>query len=90
MVSSDIMITPKTLVKHELIGLAVETGAIKGKVVDETKNMITIETEKGVKKVEKKSHEFTFALPDGKRVKVSGRFLSGRPEERVKTRVKKW
>ena len=84
------MITPRTLVKHELIGLDVETGAIKGKVVDETKNMIIIETENGVKKVEKKSHEFTFALPDGKRVKVSGKYLAARPEERVKIRIKKW
>lgn len=84
------MITPKTLVRHELIGLNVETSNIKGKVVDETKNMIVIETENGVKKMEKKSHDFIFALPDGKRVKVSGKYLAARPEERVKTRVKKW
>ena len=84
------MITPRTLVKHELVGLEVETGEIKGKVVAETKNMIMIQTENGVKKVEKKSHAFAFTLADGKKVQVSGNYLSGRPEERVKTKVKKW
>ena len=47
------MITPKNLVKHELIGLEAEVAGstnkfsigISGLVVDETKNTLSIETE---------------------------------------------
>ncbi len=83
-------ITPRTLPRHELIGLEVEVGLMKGKVADETKNMIIIKTEKGVKKLEKKSHSFVFTLPDGKKVRVSGSLLIARPEERIRIKMKKW
>jgi len=91
------MITAKNLVKHELIGLEVEVAdstnkfqvGIKGLVVDETKNLLIIETENGIKKVQKKESEFMFTIPDGK-VKVKGIIIAKRPEERIKLKVKKW
>ena len=92
------MISAKELVRHELIGLKVEIAnssnkfhlGIKGLVVDETKNLLIIETEKGIKKIQKKGTDFIFTIPDGKRVKVNGTIIAKRPEERVKLKVKKW
>ena len=92
------MILPKNLIRHELIGLAVEVAdstnkfqiGIKGIVVDETKNTLTIETEIGLKKIQKKGAIFIFKIPNGKKVKVNGIKIITRPEERVKLKVKKW
>jgi ribonuclease P protein subunit POP4 len=92
------MILPKNLIRHELIGLVVEIAdstnkfqlGIKGMVVDETKNVLTIETDKGLKKIQKKGSTFIFNIPNGKRVKVKGNKIATRPEERVKLKVKKW
>lgn len=92
------MITMKNLIRHELIGLSVKVVEstnkfqinIKGTVVDETKNTLTIETENGLKKVQKKGSKFIFGIPDGKNVKVNGDKIAVRPEERVKLKVKKW
>ncbi|MFH1228955.1 MAG: ribonuclease P protein component 1 [Candidatus Aenigmatarchaeota archaeon] len=92
------MLTPKNLVKHELIGLIADVVAstnkfnvgIRGLVVDETKNTLTIETETGLKKVQKKGTTFIFKIPSGKRVKVNGNKIAIRPEDRMKIKVKKW
>jgi len=92
------MITAKNLIRHELIGLEVKVTdsankfqvGIKGLVVDETKNLLTIETEKGIKKIQKKGTSFIFTIPNGKKVKVDGSIIAKRPEERVKLKVKKW
>lgn len=92
------MISTKNIVRHELIGLDVEIVnsfnkfhiGIKGLVVDETKNLLTIETEKGIKKIQKKGTSFIFTIPNGKKVKVDGSIIAKRPEERVKLKVKKW
>lgn len=63
---------------------------IKGLVVDETKNLLIIETRIGIKKVQKKGAKFIFTIPDGKKVKVNGTKIFVRPEERIKLKVKKW
>jgi ribonuclease P protein subunit POP4 len=92
------MITPKNLIRHELIGLKLEIEksknksqiGIRGKVIDETKSLLVIKTEKGIKKIEKTTSEFVFRLPDGRKVKVNGKRIAVRPEERIKLRVKKW
>jgi ribonuclease P protein subunit POP4 len=92
------MITEKNLVRHELIGLEVEIKkstnkyqeGIKGRVVDETYNMLVIETPKGEKKIEKKSCIFIFKLPSGKRVEVDGKLLVGRPENRIKKKFPRY
>ena len=91
------MITPSNLVRHELIGLRVKivSGAnktcigIDGRVVDETRNMLFIEKKNGkVVKVVKKDYIFLFTLPSGKHVKVNGELIVGRPEDRIKKRLK--
>jgi len=89
------MINERNLVRHELIGLEVEVKkstnksqiGIKGRVVDETYNMLVIETNKGEKMVEKKGCVFVFKLPNGKKVEVEGWVLVGRPEDRIKKKL---
>lgn len=92
------MIAPKNLVLHELIGLEVKVSSstnkqlegLKGTVIDETRNMLTIETPKGEKKLAKQDCVFSFHLPSGEWVKVQGSLLVARPEDRIKKRLKKW
>ena len=69
------------LLKGELIGLNVKilSKNIEGRIIDETKNMLTIE-HKGVKKqMIKNGNVFKF-----KETKIDGKMLVGRPEERIK------
>lgn len=92
------MITPKNLVKHELIGLEAEVAGstnkfsigISGLVVDETKNTLSIETKNGVKRIQKKGSTFIFKISSERKVKVDGNKIAVRPEDRLKLKVKKW
>ena len=81
----------KELIRHELIGLKLEVVksknlslvGIKGKIVDETKNTITIQTKDKMKKILK--NQVVFNLKVGNKVfQVDGKVLVGRPEDRVK------
>ena len=91
-------ITPKNILRHELIGLTVEVHrsrnkyleGIKGVVVDETMKMLVIETERGRKMVQKSVCDFIFTLPDGTKVLVEGKYLVGRPEDRLKKKIRTW
>jgi len=91
------VITPKNLIRHELIGLKVSIAestnkdniGINGIVVNETKHMLTIKTKKGLKKVAKKTSTFMFTI-NGKKVKVDGKRIEKKPENRIKIKVKKW
>ncbi|MDD2665622.1 MAG: ribonuclease P protein component 1 [Methanocellales archaeon] len=89
-------ISPNNLIFHELIGLFAEVSAstnsslvgIKGKVVDETRNLLVIEN----KKIPKSCSTFVFSIPNNK-VKVDGKLLVSRPEDRIKRRLrggKRW
>ena len=84
-------ITKENICGHELIGLKAKVAGstdagrmeISGKVIDESKNVIVIETKRGVKKVPKAEAEFEFAL--GKdRTRINGREICYRPEDRTK------
>lgn len=93
------MITPQNIFRHEFIGLPVEVAnsshdgykGIKGKVVDETKNTIKIEDERGDEKIiPKKVAVFHFTLPGGSKVEIDGKVIAIRPENRIKKRYKKY
>jgi len=92
------MVTAKDLVRHELIGLAVEVVGstnksqvgIKGNVTDESRQTLTIDTGKGEKSFAKDSCLFRFTLPTGEKVRVNGKVLVARPEDRIKKRLRKW
>lgn len=85
-------LTPSTLTRHEVIGLDVtvdtatnpDLAGIAGVVVNETKNMLHIETDTDdVKRVPKQGATFEFVLPTGDRVMVDGRRLIARPARRT-------
>ena len=70
--------------KHELIGEKAEITCndktYKGMIVDETKNMLSLETKNKIRKFIKKTIE----------IKINGKIIQGkkitkRPEERVKS-----
>lgn len=93
-------IDARTLVRHELIGLKVkvvksanssQVGA-EGTVTDETRQTLTIEV--GKRRLERSFAKdqciFLFILPGGERVRVDGKILVARPEDRVKKKLRKW
>ena len=83
--------TPSNILRHELIGLEAEVVknsnpcnlSIKGVIVNETRNTLSIKTSGSEKIVAKKEATFVFNL-DGTLVEVEGATLVGRPEDRVK------
>jgi ribonuclease P protein subunit POP4 len=85
------MITAGNILRHELIGLPVEVvhapnpaqEGIAGRIVDETRNMLVIETSRGTKRVGKAHVTFRLTLPDGTVVDVSGSALVSQPEKRI-------
>ena len=92
-------IKPENIIRHEFIGLQVEIKdskdpkkkGIQGKVVDETKKTLKIEGEDKKYEIPKNETEFLFKLPEGQKVKVDGRVIVGRPEERIKKKFPdKW
>lgn len=82
---------PKNIVRHELIGLNIEIVkaknpsliGIKGKIIDESKNILTIETQNKIKKILKDQATFNIELKDHI-VQVEGKLLLGRSEDRIK------
>jgi ribonuclease P protein subunit POP4 len=85
------MITNKNLSSHEIVGLTLKIEespdrtltTLSGKVVLETKNMISIKTDNGIKHVAKTAAKtIRMQLPSGICF-ISGSILKGRPEDRV-------
>ncbi|MCL5433766.1 MAG: ribonuclease P protein component 1 [Candidatus Marsarchaeota archaeon] len=86
----------KTIVLHELIGKEAKTIksndksqiGIKGKVIDETKNTLLIETSKGIKRVTKNISTFAFKI-DGRNIFiVDGKEINFRSYERIEKCIK--
>lgn len=91
-------ITPHNILRHELIGLNVRItrstdptikGA-RGTIVDETRHMLTLVGRARKISVPKSVATFRFKLHNGTLVDVDGTRLIGRPENRLKTRVRRW
>lgn len=87
------------IIRHELIGLKVKIldaknknlKKISGIVVDETYNTLIIEKRNRRRKIVPKSGTtFLFELENGKKVKILGDIIIGRPEDRIKKRFPKW
>lgn len=76
---------------HTFIGIRVEVVnsssraliGLKGTVIDETKNMLVVETASGRKRIQKVACTFRFET-DGGQVDVHGKKIAFRPEERPK------
>lgn len=91
-------ISASNLIRHELIGLRVKVVdslndkfiGISGTIIDESRNMFKIKCEDNViRMVPKEACIFEFELPKGNKVRVDGRMLNGRPEERIKMKRRK-
>jgi ribonuclease P protein subunit POP4 len=89
------MITPYNILRHELIGLSArivsashEGYKCAGEIVDETKDTIKIKTDAGVKTLPKDCITLEVALPQGEVVRIDGKLLVSRPEERIKKKYR--
>lgn len=60
--------------------------SIGGRVADETRNVLTISTPNGTKKVPKDVCYFRFKLPNNEIIEIEGSLIVGRVEDRVKMR----
>ena len=94
------MISPKYLIYHDLIGFEVKA-RLKSKskdtkfsdvgvVIDDTQNMLIIEKNNVRKKFIKKDYDFRFKLKNGT-LEVNGTKILGIPENRLRNlKKKKW
>ncbi len=89
-------ITPN-IIRFELIGTEAKVAksrhpgyvGITGKVTDETRNTLVILHEGERKRIIKESAVFCFKFPDGAAVEIDGNLLVGRPENRLKKRIRR-
>jgi ribonuclease P protein subunit POP4 len=89
-------VTPAIL-QHEFIGLKAKVVrssypgyvGISGQVIDETRNTLVIRHKNKDKVVVKSVSVFHFVLPDGTVVEIEGNAIVGRPEDRLKKRLKR-
>ncbi len=89
-------ISPRNILRHEFIGL--EAGvvssrnpshrAVKGFIVDESMKTLVIEQDGEAKRIPKRDATFIIKLPSGL-VEVEGAALYGRPQDRVKKKIKR-
>ena len=89
-------ITPNIL-KQEFIGtqstISLSNHAdligLTGKIINETKNTFTILYKNKSKKIIKNSVTFKFKFQDGVIAEIDGNLLVGRPEDRLKKKIKR-
>jgi len=92
-----VKVTP-SIIRHEFIGLEAKIVkssnnayiGLSGKVLDETRNTFLILGKDGKKRrIIKDVAVFHFKWPDGTIVEIDGKLLVGRPEDRLKKRIKR-
>jgi ribonuclease P protein subunit POP4 len=85
------MISPRNILRHELIGLDVSVveasnplhRGITGLIVDETRNTLLIRTPAGDRRIQKQYSRFRIILPDRTLVIIDGSALVSAPERRI-------
>jgi ribonuclease P protein subunit POP4 len=91
------MISSRNVLRHELIGLDVlVSGAtnvkqkgLSGRIIDETRNLLVIETKNGIKRIAKMHTTFRVSLPGRELVEIDGSVLALAPEKRINLHEKK-
>lgn len=89
-------VTP-AIIQHEFIGLEAKITkasnpshiGISGTIVNETRNTFVILQDNKRKTIAKSQAVFHFTLPDSTIVEIDGQILVGRPEERLKKRIRR-
>jgi ribonuclease P protein subunit POP4 len=88
------MITADNITSHEFIGLDteitqstnLEVVGLNGRIIDETKSMFKINTEKGVKSVAKSTNQWKFTL-ENKDIIIEGSKIAKRSFDRIGAKV---
>ncbi|MEM2941968.1 MAG: ribonuclease P protein component 1 [Candidatus Bathyarchaeia archaeon] len=91
-------ITRLNIVRHELIGLNAQVlkslnrqlVGLRGRIVDESRNMLTLRHDSRETVIPKDIVHLRLRLPGGEVAEVDGRTITGRPEDRVKKRLRRW
>ncbi len=91
------MISPQNVLRHELIGLDILVSVAKnplhkgiyGCIIDETKNLLVIETPRGIKRIPKLHSRFQLHLPGSDIVEIDGSVMVLAPEKRINLHEKK-
>jgi len=89
-------ITPD-IIRGELIGLDAKIAKstnpslvrLKGTISNETRNTIVLLHDGEEKSIVKDTSFFRFSLQDGTVMEIDGKILVGRPEDRVKKRIRR-
>ncbi len=84
------MITTDNITSHEFIGLHTEITqssnpqiiGLNGRIVDETKSMFKINTDKGMKLISKSKNSWKFSIED-QDIVVDGSKIAKRPFDRI-------
>ena len=84
------MITADNITSHEFIGLDTEITqstnpqvvGLNGRIINETKSMFTINTEKGSKSIAKSTNNWKFSIK-GQDIVVDGSKIAKRPFDRI-------
>ena len=92
------VLTPASLVLHELIGLHAKVlkstnpanVGLEGRIIDESFKTISLQVSGKEKKVFKENVVMQIELPTGQKVQVEGKLLLGRPWERIKKKFPKY
>ncbi len=87
----------QNVTRHELIGLDVtivegsnkDIVGTRGRIIDESRNVLRIESRGREKVAAKHSNVFEFELPDGAQVRIDGDLLIARPEDRAAKRQRR-
>jgi len=85
------------IIRYELIGTEAKVSksvhpdyvGLSGKVIDETRNTLTILHEGRRKKIIKDLATFHFKFSDGTIIEIDGKILVGKPEDRLKKHVRR-
>ncbi|MCS7124659.1 MAG: ribonuclease P protein component 1 [Candidatus Bathyarchaeota archaeon] len=89
-------VTPD-IIRYEFIGTEVKVAksknpscvGIRGKILDETRNTFIVLHDGERKMIVKNTAIFHFKFSDGTVVEIDGKLLVGRPEDRLKKRIRR-
>jgi ribonuclease P protein subunit POP4 len=84
--------TASNILFHELIGLRVTVlestnsslNGLSGEIINETQQVINIRSNRGAKKIPNANVTLSIDLPSGQPVKVDGKKIVYRPEDRIR------
>ena len=89
------MITPYNILRHELTGLkaavvdATHPGyKCSGIIIAETKNTLKIKNGESLKTIPKDCIKIDVRLPGGEQVRIDGRMITSRSEDRIKKKYR--